>query len=58
MRKISKKGILLDLGTELGTRNKIQSNCSLAVSVLKYSVRIINCGQEEQQKLNNKQGNC
>jgi len=38
------------LSTELGTKYKIQTVGSLAVPVLKYSVGIINWGQEEQQK--------
>jgi len=42
------------LGTELVTKYKIQAICSLAVPVLKYSVGIINWGQEEQQKLGKK----
>jgi len=41
----------LVLGTELSAKNKIQANGSLAVPVLRYSVRIVNWHQEELQKL-------
>lgn len=45
------------MGTELGTKCKTQAVSSLAIPVLKYSVWIINWGQEEEQKLDKKTRN-
>ena len=44
----------LVLGTELSAKNKIQVIGSLAVPVLRYSFGIVNCHQEELQKLDQK----
>jgi hypothetical protein len=44
----------LILNTELSAKNKIQATGSLAVAVLRYSFGIINCHQEEIQKLDRK----
>ena len=44
----------LVLGTELSTKNKIQTIASLAVPVLRHSFGIVNWHQEELQKLDRK----
>jgi hypothetical protein len=54
LKKEYLRRLRLVLGTELSAKNKIQAIGSLAVPVLKYSVRIINWHQEELQKLDRK----
>jgi hypothetical protein len=46
--------IYLNFGQRINTKYKIQAIGLLAVPVLKYSVGIINWGQEERQKLDKK----
>jgi len=57
LKKEYLRRLRLVLGTELSAKNNIQATGSLAVPVLRYSFGIINCHQEELQKLDRKQGN-
>ena len=54
LKKEYLRRLRLVLGTELSAKNKIQSNGSLAVPVLRYSFGIVNWHQEELQKLDRK----
>jgi hypothetical protein len=54
LKKDYVRRLRLILNTELSAKNKMQTTGSLAVPVLRYSFGIINCSQEEIQKLDRK----